>query len=150
MKNKYRVPPLAVTEGYVLFGQDKVNTSWVSHIYSLNKIWWNFILQRDKISAQRELNMPSVQSDKKSFFTLSLFLYVSDGNRKLRFGNVFEPDIKDDFFFFLDMKKYFPKMFYVRGEVAASILHLLPNSVARKHTCFTSDAHAAMTPSTAL
>lgn len=48
------------------------------------------------------------------------------------------------------MKNYFPEMFYVRGEVPASILHLLPNSVARKHTCFTSDAHPAMTPSEAL
>lgn len=44
-------------------------------------------------------------------------------------------------------------MFYVRGGAAASILHLLPDSVARKtrkHTCFTSDAHPAVTPSEAV
>lgn len=39
-------------------------------------------------------------------------------------------------------------MFYVRGEVPALILHLLPDSVARKtrrHTCFISDARPAVT-----
>lgn len=70
------------------------------------------------------------------------------------FGGLYNPSQDNtsvkSFFPSLEMKKYFPEMFYVRGEDPASILHLLPDSVARKNTCFTSDAHPAMTPTEAL
>lgn len=54
---------------------------------------------------------------------------------------------------YLTMKKYFPWDVYARGEVPTSIIHLLPDSDARKtreHTCFTSDARPAVTPCEAL